>query len=213
MHGQEINEFMKSQKFDNKKSFMKSYKQMKDRLELQHENIVMLKDMHIKIEEQILVTKYKLYLILDYCVCTLEQHLQKNGKGKKKTGGMVAVVGNEHDEWLGETEAFYMLEQLVEGAIYLEDKGLNRGDIQTTNIMLDSHKNVKLVDCMLFKEPHSLMTIQKAPHSKQAKCLYLAPEQLVHLSSNKHGTTEERELDSQLHQYDHVVDSNQASVF
>jgi serine/threonine protein kinase len=46
----------------------------------------------------------------------------------------------------GEEGARYILKQIVETLLYLEQKGVAHLDLKLENIMLDEHYNVKLVD-------------------------------------------------------------------
>ncbi len=93
---------------------MNVYNQFKKRLDLKHENIIQLTNMHIKVDEDIFKTKYYLYLIFEYCITTLENYLTIQQKSHEKISDM---------------EQFFIMESLVNGALYLTEKGLNRGDI------------------------------------------------------------------------------------
>ena len=83
---------------------MNVYNQFKKRIDLKHDNIIQLTNMHIRVDEDIFKTKYYLYLIFDYCITSLENYL---------------TVSQKKQEKIVEMEVFFILENLVNGALYL----------------------------------------------------------------------------------------------
>ena len=164
--------FFKTLEFKKKKDFLKQFDKFQKRSQLKHENIIQLKNLHIKVDEDIFNTSYRIYLFIDYTNVSLVDFLSKEKKNKLNPRLHFSLF-----------EAFFVLNGLIKALKFMFNNQMV-SSIQPENVFFTKKMSCKIADSQLFGFEDPIRKIRKNKKS----LVYLAPEQLQEMS--KHNVKE-----------------------
>lgn len=127
-----------------------------------------MNNLHIKVDEDIFNTSYKIYLFIDYSNVTLSDYLSKDKKNKLNPRLHFSLF-----------EAFFIMSGLIKSLKFMFNNQMLTS-IQPENVFFTKKMSCKIADSQLFGFEEPIKKIRKNKKS----LVYLAPEQLQEMSKH-----------------------------